>query len=74
MVDKPDMSKSAIDVRIDHVENDVREIWSVLNAIKERLQNRLPIWATFAISFLTMLIGILTTALVTAVRLAASHG
>ena len=37
--------------------NDVNEVKADLKEIKEELANRLPIWATLAIAFLTAALG-----------------
>ena len=44
----------AVEARHD---KDLREIKDDLKTIVERLQNRLPPWAMFFISFLTLLVG-----------------
>lgn len=45
--------------RIDRVEGDVSTVWEHMNAVEKRP----PLWATFALSGSTFLIGILVTLL-----------
>ena len=48
---------SGIVARLTNVEKDTTDQWTAINQIR----NRLPVWATAMISFLTFVIGILAT-------------
>ncbi len=55
------------ETEIDNLQKSDNRQWEIL----EKLQNRLPVWATVVISLLTFLLGSITGALIYSIRMAA---
>ena len=68
------MANKTTDERVGITETEIENLkdsdnrqWEIL----EKLQNRLPVWATMVISLLTFLLGSITGALIYSIRMAA---
>ena len=46
----------------DKIDGSLEKVWKAIKEMNTLYVNRLPVWATFLISFLTMFVGALLTA------------